>query len=148
MVERDFVIRQISVFLDNRPGSLAALTRYLADRQINLRAFSLAESRDFGAARLIVADTDACADALHEGGYHFSEVDVLAIEVPDRPGGMAHVLEIIAGEHINVEYAYAMIEKRECSAVVVLRVEDPTRSCAVLRSQDVPLLSVEDIASL
>jgi hypothetical protein len=148
MVKHEFVIRQISVFLENRPGSLADVAKYLAEKGVNLRALSLAESRDFGAARLVASDTDACADALQEGGYHFSEVDVLALEMPDRPGGLADVLGMIAREHINVEYAYTMVERHQGWAVIVLRVDDPDRACTVLRSQGVRLLSQQDIASL
>ena len=148
MVEREYVIRQISVFMENRPGALAEVTRFLANHDINLRALSLAESRDFGALRLIVADVDGCADVLHEGGYHYSESDVLAVEVPDEPGGMAGVLEILAEGHINVEYAYAMVEKREGSALIVLRVDDPDRAGAVLKTRGTHLLTEKDVAVL
>lgn len=148
MVEKSFVVRQISVFLDNRPGSLAEMARHLANRGINLRALSLAETRDFGTARLVVVDPDVCERALKEAEYHFIQTDVLAIEVGDKPGGMADVLEIIAQEHLNVEYVYAMVEKKEGFAVVILRVDDPLKACMALRAKGVRLLTTEDIASL
>lgn len=147
-MEADFVIRQISVFLENRPGSLAEVTRYLADQSINLRALSIAESRDFGTIRIIATDQDACAAALRKGGYQFNEVDVLAAEMPDRPGGMAEVAEIIAGENINIEYGYVMVEKRQGSAVIVLRVDDPYRASIVLRGKGVRLLSEGEVKQL
>jgi hypothetical protein len=148
MKENEFMIRQISVFLDNRLASLAELARHLANKGINLRALSIAETRDFGTTRIIVADPDACSEALHEAGYHFIETDVLAVEVADRPGGMADVLEIIASEQIGVEYAYAMVEKREGSAVVILRVDDAPKACMVLQARGIHLLRKEDVSLL
>mgnify|MGYP001552989978 CR=1 FL=1 len=90
-METNFVIRQISVFLENRPGSLAEVTRYLADQRINLRAMSIAESRDFGTIRIIASDQDACAEALRKQGYQYNEVDVLAAEMPDLAHLLAHI---------------------------------------------------------
>ena len=148
MKDKNYIIRQISVFIDNRPATLAEMTRALADRNINLRALSLAETRDFGTTRIIVADVDACVEVLKEAGYHFIETDVLAVEVADRPGGMADVLECIASEQISVEYAYAMIEKREGSAVIILRVDNPGKAIMALRKKNIRLLTREDIALL
>jgi len=145
---KKYLIRQISVFIDNRPASLSEMARRLADSNINLRALSLAETRDFGTTRIIVADVDTCTNVLKEAGYHFIETDVLAVEVADRPGGMADVLECIAQEHISVEYAYAMIEKREGMAVIILRVDNPAKAVMALHKCDIRLLKREDIALL
>jgi len=148
MKDKNYTIRQISVFIDNRPASLSEMTRSLADENINLRALSLAETRDFGTTRIIVADVDTCSEVLKEAGYHFIETDVLAVEVVDRPGGMADVLECIASEHISVEYAYAMIEKREGSAVIILRVDNIEKAIMALRKRNIRLLTREDVALL
>jgi hypothetical protein len=148
MKDKNHIIRQISVFIDNRPASLAEMTRSLADRNINLRALSLAETRDFGTTRIIVADVDTCSDVLRDAGYHFIETEVLAVEVADRPGGMADVLECIANEHISVEYAYAMIEKRDGSAVIILRVDNIGKAIMALRKRNIRLLTREDVALL
>jgi hypothetical protein len=148
MKDKNYIIRQISVFIDNRPASLSEMTRSLADENINLRALSLAETRDFGTTRIIVADVDTCSQVLREAGYHFIETDVLAVEVADRPGGMADVLECIASEHISVEYAYAMIEKREGSAVIILRVDNTGKAIMALRKRNIRLLTREDVALL
>ena len=83
-----------------------------------------------------------------EQGYQYNEVDVLAAEMPDRPGGMAEVAEIIAQENINIEYGYAMVEKKEDSAVIVLRVDDPYRASIVLRGKGVRLLSEREVKQL
>lgn len=146
--EKNFILRQISVFIDNQPASLAEMARHLADKNINLRALSLAETRDFGTTRIIVADPDFCIKTLKEAGYHVIETDVLAVAVADRPGGMADVLECIAGEHISIEYAYAMIEKRDGSAVIILRVDSPAKAVMALRKRNIRLLTREDIALL
>lgn len=146
--DTSYIIRQISVFIENRPAALAEMARRLADRNINLRALSLAETRDFGTTRIIVANVDDCIGVLKEAGYHFIETDVLAVEVADSPGGMADVLECIAGEHVSVEYAYAMLDKRERSAVIILRVDNPWKAAMALQKDNIRLLSKEDIALL
>jgi hypothetical protein len=148
MSYKNYMIRQISVFIDNRPASLSKMARQLADNSINLRALSLAETRDFGTTRIIVADVDTCARVLKDAAYHFIETDVLAVEVADRPGGMAEVLECIAKEHISVEYVYAMIEKREGMAVIILRVDNPGKAVMALRKSSIRLLTQEDITLL
>jgi hypothetical protein len=148
MNDKEYMIRQISVFIDNRPAMLAEMARTLANKCINLRALSLAEARDFGTTRFIVTDVDACIKVLRETGYHYIETDVLAVEVADRPGGMADVLECIANEHISVEYAYAMLEKHEGFAVIILRVDNPGKAIMALRKKNIHLLTKEDIALL
>ncbi|MBN1690551.1 MAG: hypothetical protein JW901_05980 [Dehalococcoidia bacterium] len=145
MSEQSYLIRQISVFLDNTVGSMARLAHYLSGKNINLRALSVAETRDFGAARLIVHDPDKCIQALKEEGYHFSETDVLVVEVPDRPGGMIRVLDTLNEEHINVEYIYSMVKGKEGMASVVLRASDPVKACAALKGSGVNLLTPEDV---
>lgn len=148
MAERSLLVRQISVFLDNRPGSLAKMARKLADKGINLRALSLAETRDFGTARIVVLDPGKCLQALKEAEYHFIETDVLAIEVADKPGGMADVLEIITTEQLDVEYIYSMVSTKEGFAIVILRVSDPDKACTALTTRGVKLLTLKDIAAL
>ncbi len=147
MTEQPFLIRQISVFLDNKIGSLSKMSRHLADRGINLRALSVSETRDFGAARLIVPDPDKCIQALKEADYHFSDADVLIIEVADKPGGMADVLEIIAAEHLNVEYIYSMVRAKAGRAAVVLRSSDAVKTCAALKAKGMKLLTLEEATS-
>ncbi|MBN2515958.1 MAG: ACT domain-containing protein [Deltaproteobacteria bacterium] len=148
MSREGHVLQQISIFLDNKPGSLAVLARRLADHGINLRALSLAETRDFGTARLIVADTEACSRALEDGGYHYIISDVIGVAVEDRPGGMAEVLEILAGEHINVEYVYATVISAEGNAIIIIRVDDVLRAATILASKGVRLMNVEEIKKM
>jgi len=148
MKDKKHLIRQISVFIDNRQASLAEMARKLADKNINLRALSLSEARDFGTVRIIVVDVEACCKVLKDAGYHYIETEVLAVEVADRPGGLADVLECIAGEHINVEYAYAMIEKKEESAVIILRVDNPWKTIMALQKRNIRMLTREEITAL
>ena len=148
MTEQSYLIKQVSVFLDNRPGVLAKMARMLANNGINLRALSLAETRDFGTARIIVLDPDKCTQTLQKADYHYIETDVLAIEVADRPGGMADVLEIIDVENMNVEYIYSMVRTRAGLAIVILRVDDPLKAVSVLIARGVNLLTLKDIAAL
>ncbi|MBI5844114.1 MAG: amino acid-binding protein [Deltaproteobacteria bacterium] len=143
--DSDYMIPQLSVFIENRLASLSELARRLADENINLRGFTLAESREFGTVRIIVAEVEACKVALNKAGYHYVETPVLAVEVTDRPGGMANVLEHLACSHINVDYAYAMTEKHGLSAVIILRVDDLKKAVMVLKKTNVRLLSRKDI---
>ncbi|HEU18947.1 MAG TPA: ACT domain-containing protein [Deltaproteobacteria bacterium] len=148
MTHEEYTLQQISVFLDNRPGTLSEVARYLADRGINLRALSLAETRDFGTVRLIVADTKTCSDALSNSGYHHIITDVIAVAVEDRPGGMADVLELLAEELIDVEYVYATVMTVDSHAIIILRVNDTLKAGMILASKGIRLMKEKEIASL
>lgn len=100
------VLQQISVFLENRPGQLSALAAALAERGVNLRALSIAETDRFGIARLITDSNETALAALHEAGMTAAVTDVVGVEVPDRPGGLAHLLAVFDGV-VSVEYMYA-----------------------------------------
>ncbi|MBN1689492.1 MAG: amino acid-binding protein [Dehalococcoidia bacterium] len=143
-----FLIRQVVVFLDKGPGNLAKLTRHLSAKGINLRALSVSEKGDFGTARIVVPDPDKCIEVLQEAGYHHRENDVLAIEVADRPGGMADALDIIAGENLNVEYIYCMIDARRGLAGLILRTSDLAKTIAILTAKGIKLLTPDDITPL
>ena len=145
MVKESFLVRQISVLIDNKPGSLAKMTRHLAAKGVNLRALSLNETREFSTARIIVHDPDKCMDILKKAGYHFSETYVLVIAVSDRVGGIADMLEIIAGENINVDYAYSLVDAGIGLAGVILRTSDPLKTGSALKAKGVKLLGPEDI---
>jgi hypothetical protein len=148
MSREEHVLQQISIFLENKPGSLAVLARRLADHGINLRALSLAETRDFGTARLVVADTHSCANALENSGYHYIITDVIAVAVEDKPGGMAEVLEILARDLIDVEYVYATVMTVEGNAIIIMRVDDVLRAATILSTKGVRLMTEKEISSL
>jgi len=147
MEKESFLVRQISVFLDNKPGSLAKMARHLAAKGVNLRAVSLIESREFSTARIIVHDPDRCMEILNKAGYRYSETYVLVIAVSDTVGGMADMLEIIAGEDVNVDYAYSLVDAGRGVAGVILRTSDPLKAGLALKAKGVRLLGPAEIAA-
>jgi hypothetical protein len=117
-------IQQISVFLENKTGRLADVTRLIADAGVNIRAISIADTADFGILRLIVDKPLEAAEAISKGGFTTRMTDVLAIEIPDKPGSLAEVMEIFKETNVNIEYLYASLEKDASTAVVIFKVED------------------------
>ena len=118
-------VTQISVFLENRPGRLAHLLNVLSEAQINLRALAVADTADFGIARVIVDDVDKAISAIHAAGMTAAKTEVLRVEIPDIPGGLAKtVIEPLAEAGVNIEYLYAYSETTETNAIVVLKVDD------------------------
>ena len=117
-------IHQISVFLENRIGQLAEITRLLADAGVDIRALSIAETSDYGLARMIVDDSYKASSILLQHGDILSMTPVWAVEVPDRPGGLADVLGDLAEAHVDVEYMYSLFGDRDGHAYMVLRISD------------------------
>ncbi len=116
-------VKQISVFLENKTGRLAQVTKVLGEQNINIRALSIADTTDFGILRLIVSDPDRAYEVLKKEGFTVSGTDVIAVEVTDEPGGLSRALDTLQGVHINIEYLYAFIQKSSNAALVVFRVE-------------------------
>jgi len=125
-------VDQISVFLENKPGSLENVTRILKNANVNIRTLSLADTIDFGVLRLIVNDVDTSLVALKESGLRVSRTIVVAVEVPDRPGGLHSILEVLSQNGINVEYLYAFVEKSGENAVIIFRFDTPDKAIDVL----------------
>ena len=117
-------IKQISVFLENVSGRLAEVTKILAESGINLRAITIADTADFGILRIVSDAPDKALTVLEGAGFTARATDVLAVEVEDRPGGLASVMEIFNLNKVNIEYLYASLEKNNDKAVVVFKVED------------------------
>ncbi|MBQ7594890.1 MAG: ACT domain-containing protein [Synergistaceae bacterium] len=142
-------VKQISVFLENRPGSLHDMTKALADAKIDLRGLSLAETSDFGIVRLIVDDVLGTANVLKDAGFVASLTDVLAVEVPNVPGGLNRVLEILDEAKINVEYMYAILgNKKSDTAYMIFRVNDNSRAGAALKAEGVKIMEPEELSAL
>jgi hypothetical protein len=125
-------VEQISVFLENKPGSLEHATRVLRDASINIRTLSLAETSDFGILRLIVNDVEKANKVLKDAGFRVSKTVVVAVEVPDKPGGLHSIMEVLSVEGINVEYLYAFVEKSGQNAVIIFRFDAPEKAIEVL----------------
>ena len=125
-------VEQISVFLENKPGTLEQATRVLRDANINIRTLSVAETVDFGILRLIVNDVEKANKVLKENGFRVSKTPVVAVEVPDKPGGLHSIMEVVSKEDINVEYLYAFVEKSGENAVIIFRFDNPEKAIEVL----------------
>lgn len=125
-------VEQISVFLENKPGTLEHATRILKENKINIRTLSLAETADFGILRLIVNDVEKTNQVLKDAGFRVSKTVVVAVEVPDQPGGLHGIMDVLNKEAINVEYLYAFVEKSGQNAVIIFRFDDPEKAIDVL----------------
>ncbi len=133
-------VEQISIFLENKPGGLEEVTRILKDAGINIRTLSLADTTDFGILRLIVNDVDRASQVLKEQGFRISRTIVVAVEVPDRPGGLHGILEVLSKSGINVEYLYAFVERSGEHAVIIFRFDAPDKAIDVLQKNGMTVL--------
>jgi hypothetical protein len=141
-------VEQIAVFVENKSGRLAEVTRILAQNGINIRALSLADTADFGILRFIVNDTEKAKKVLKENGFTVGKNEVVAVEVPDRPGGLAGVLGALEGKNINVEYMYAFVRKSGEHAVIIFRFDDVEKAVDALQKAGVRMLKDEEVRSL
>ena len=141
-------VRQISIFLENRSGRLAGVLKEVGRAGVNIRALSLADTSDFGILRLIVDDVDKCVKALKDGGHTVSLTEVLAVEVPDHPGGLSGILDVLSTANLNVEYMYAFVSRATEKAVVVFRFEDINAALAALKKAGISVLAAETVYSL
>ena len=134
-------VEQISVFLENKAGRLAEVTRLLADAGINIRALSLADTSDFGILRLIVSDNDKAKEVLAQNGFTVGKTDVVAVEVEDRPGGLYKILDILFRASINVEYMYAFVQSSGKDAVIIFRFDNLDEAVRVLTENGVTVIN-------
>jgi hypothetical protein len=133
-------LQQLSVFLENRPGSLSAPCRALAEAGINLMTLCLADTQQFGILRLMVRDAGRARAILEAKGMVVKVTEVVAVEVPDRPGGLADLLDVFERSEINVEYMYAFTVKQENRGLLVFRFHDPDKAIAALRAASVNVI--------
>ena len=142
-------IRQISVFLENKPGTLDAMTGVLADAKIDLRALSVAETKDFGIGRMIVDDVYETTTVLKDNGFINSLTPVIAVLVPDEVGGLHKVLETLTIAQVNVEYMYASLAgKKEDKAFKIFRVAETERAENALRRAGFLIADQETISEM
>ncbi len=133
-------ITQLSIFLENKPGSLTTPCRLLAQAGINLLTLSLADTQQFGILRLIVRHWKKAKEVLEAGGCVVKVTEVMAVEVPDRPGGLADILQAIEKAGINLEYMYAFTEKQENKGMLVFRFAEPEKAAEVLKCAGINVL--------
>ncbi len=138
-------VQQISVFVENRAGRLAEITKLLASCGVDLRAMSIADTTDYGILRIIVDKPDAAISALRDSGCLVSVTPVLAVMIPDEPGGLSGVLALLSEHGVDVEYLYAFITRHTDHAYVVLRVKDNEMTENILKNAGITIAGPEDI---
>ncbi|MBN2847708.1 MAG: ACT domain-containing protein [Coriobacteriia bacterium] len=137
------VVRQLSVFIANESGRVSEVTALLGEHGINIRGFSVSDTAEFGILRLVVDRPDEARTALHDAGFTVREDEVICIDLPDRPGGLAGVLKVVAEAGVNIEYVYSLV-----STFVVINVTDVDRALHLLGDRPVKLVSQDDIAAI
>ena len=141
------MVKQLSVFLENSKGRLAHMTRILSDAHIDLLALSIADTTDFGILRAIVTDLDKAVEVLRAENYTVAVSEVLAVTVPDRPGGLAEVLLMLNEADIGVEYLYSYVRKSVQNALIMFKVDDNAAAMRVIQANGLRLVSQEELLS-
>jgi len=141
-------VEQISIFIENKSGRLAVISRLLAEAGINIRALSLADTSDFGILRLIVNDVEKAKSVLKANDFTVNKTEVVAVEVPDSPGGLSHILNVLDAGQINVEYMYAFGERCGGNAVIIFRFDDADKAIETLKGSGVLILEGERLYSM
>ena len=141
-------VKQISVFLENRPGTLCEMTKVLADENIDMRAFSLAETSEFGIARILVKDLYKALTVLKNAGYVTAISEAVAVAIPDVPGGLHSVIQSIADAGINLEYMYCFLGGKSGKAYLVCKVPDVAGAEKALSESGARLVDQEELAEL
>lgn len=142
-------LNQISIFIENQPGKLEQLTHVLAKNQINMRALSLAETAEFGIVRIIVDDTNNASSVLAKEGFIHTITKVVGVAIPDEPGGLNRVLQVLSGTGMNVEYMYAFLGGKETQhAYMIFHVQDSAAAVTALAAQNITCLCQEALTKL
>ena len=141
-------IKQLTVFVENKQGTVVAITDTLSKHNINLRALSIAETQDFGILRLIVNDEETAEEILREEGYLIKITDVVGVKISDEAGKLSEALKVLDDNKINMEYLYVFMARTEKHAYVVVRVEDNTAAETALTNAGFKLVTQADIEKL
>lgn len=138
-------IKQLSLFVENRPGALSSVCKVLKDNHISIKTLSLADTQQFGILRLLVKEHEQAKKALEAAGFVVKTTDVLALTVPDHPGGLADILSILDKYNFQVEYMYAFTFGKEDKAVIVFRFEHPESAVEKLKNEPIELVKADDL---
>ncbi len=141
-------VDQLSIFLENRSGRLAEVTRILSEAGVNIRALSLADTSDFGILRLIVSDFETAKTKLKEEGFTVGRTSVVAVEVTDEPGGLHNILSMLQDAGINVEYMYAFVQQSGNSAVLIFRFDRTDQGIELLLEKGITIVPGEKLYKL
>lgn len=142
------IVKQISIFLENKSGRLAEVTKVLGENNIDISALSIADTTDFGILRLILNKPEEAEAILKEYGFTVRCTDVIAIAVPDTPGSLAKALAALDKESIGIEYMYAFVGKTTAEALVILRVENVKKGIESLKDNNIRVLTSQEVYSL
>ena len=138
-------IKQLSLFVENQPGSLSKVCQVLKENRINISTLSLADTREYGILRLLIQEHDRARVVLEKAGYVVKVTDVLALTVPDHPGGLADTLAILEKHALSVEYMYAFTYGRSNKAIIVFRFENPDKAVEQLKDEPIELVRAEEL---
>jgi hypothetical protein len=141
-------IKQISLFVENRPGRMAKVSKTLSDAGVNIRAMTIAEAGDFGVIRMVVDNPDKGYKVLHDSGFTVSSTDVLAVEMKDTPGGLYEIVDTLGANKINVDYAYAFVTAKAERAMLILRVDDLPKAKQALSGKGVKIATKDEIQEI
>lgn len=136
-------VKQLSVFIENKTGRVSEVSEVLGAAGVNIRGFSVSDTADYGIVRLVVDDPDAAQKVLGDAGFTVKVSDVICMNLPDRPGGLAEILKIVSDAGVNIEYVYSLI-----STYAVINVADIDRALALLKDKPVQLVTQEEIARI
>ncbi|MBO5309066.1 MAG: ACT domain-containing protein [Lentisphaeria bacterium] len=139
------LVKQLSLFIENRPGTLSSVCKVLKDNNLNIRTLSLADTQKFGILRLLLPEHAKAKEVLEKAGFVVNEADVLALKVPDYAGGLADLLSIIDKYELQVEYMYAFATGKDNSAVNVFRFENPEEAIAKLKNEPVTIFTTGEL---
>ena len=138
-------IKQISVFMENRPGRIAEITQVISDNNISMRAINIADTTDFGILRMIVDDFEKAEKVLRENNMTASVSDVIAVSFEDKVGSFNKVVSLLSSENLSVEYIYSFIGEKSAKAVIVIKTNDGELAASLLEKGGVEILSMDDI---
>lgn len=139
------IIKQVSIFVENKTGSMAEVLDILGNNNIDLNALSIADTTDFGILRLIVSDPYKAEKILKENGMVVKLTDVIAVGIEDKPGSLSHILDILKNNAIEIDYMYAFIGKSNTGALVILKLSDPAKATELLKSNSIQVVYASEI---
>jgi hypothetical protein len=139
------ILKQLSVFLENKPGALSRPCRLLAQAGLNLQTVALADTQQFGILRLVLHDWEQARKVLTAADFVVKVTDVVALEIPDRPGGLAEVLEVIERARVNVEYMYAFTARQDGKGLMLFRFDQPQDALAALQARQMTAVSTAEL---
>lgn len=141
-------INQVSVFLGNKKGRLATVTKILADNNINIRSLCIAETENYGVLRMIVDYPERTVSILKENDFVCDMTDIIAVEVPDTPGGLYGILRIFEENDINIEYMYAFVEKNHANAIMIFKIDEFDKAIEISQKSNINLVDADKILAM